>query len=325
MHHTRLCHACVVALAWASFTLADTATHTATWLDTWHDPARRRDVPVKVYAPTDDGSRPIVIFSHGLGGSREGYRYLAEHWASQGYVVVMLQHPGSDDAVWRTVPPRDRMVALRKAAVEPGNLINRPLDVRFAIDTLTALNHRDGRLKDRLDLDRIGVAGHSFGAYTTLAVAGQSFPTRLGEVGLADPRVKAAIAMSAPVPGDPSRYAASYRNITMPVLHMTGTHDDSAIGDTPAAKRRVPFDHHPGGPGREQYLIILDGGDHMVFSGRRPRGDLASDGAHHALILAATTLFWDATLRGDADARNALHAGQLQRLADDIATVEVKP
>src|SRR5882672_6583070 len=69
---------------------------------TWHDAKRDRDVPAKIYFPkSGNGPFPVIIFSHGLGGSREGYEYLGQYWASHGYVSVHLQHAGSDDAIWR--------------------------------------------------------------------------------------------------------------------------------------------------------------------------------------------------------------------------------
>src|SRR5450432_1692671 len=52
----------------------------------WNDPSRNREVPVKIYFPTEgNGPFPVVIFSHGLGGTREGYEYLARQWAANGY------------------------------------------------------------------------------------------------------------------------------------------------------------------------------------------------------------------------------------------------
>src|SRR3954466_11902689 len=55
----------------------------------WHDTARDRDVPAKIYFPTAGGGPfPVIIFSHGLGGTREGYEYLARQWAANGYVCV---------------------------------------------------------------------------------------------------------------------------------------------------------------------------------------------------------------------------------------------
>src|SRR3954469_17976311 len=48
----------------------------------WHDAARNRDVPAKIHFPSDStGPFPVIIFSHGLGGTREGYEYLARQWA----------------------------------------------------------------------------------------------------------------------------------------------------------------------------------------------------------------------------------------------------
>jgi len=86
----------------------------------WVDSARNRKVPVKIYYPEKgQGPFPVIVFSHGLGGSRDGYEYLGRHWASHGYVSVHLQHLGSDDAVWRESkePAKD----LARAAAEPGN------------------------------------------------------------------------------------------------------------------------------------------------------------------------------------------------------------
>jgi predicted dienelactone hydrolase len=68
----------------------------------WTDAKRGRAVPVKIYFPLgSEGPFPLIIFSHGLGGSREGYEYLGRHWASHGYISLYIQHAGSDDEVWR--------------------------------------------------------------------------------------------------------------------------------------------------------------------------------------------------------------------------------
>jgi len=95
---------------------------------------------VKIYYPkSGKGPFPVIIFSHGLGGSREGYEYLGQAWAKHGYVSVHLQHLGSDDAVWRDAGLFDKMDAMRRSAFDPANAINRPRDVSFAIDELEKL------------------------------------------------------------------------------------------------------------------------------------------------------------------------------------------
>jgi len=273
----------------------------------WLDPTRDRAVPVKIYYPkAGNGPVPVIVFSHGLGGSRDGYEYLGRHWASCGYVSVHVQHKGSDTAVWKDKP--QALEAMKTAAADPQNSINRPLDVRFAIDQMAKMNREDTPLKGRLDLDRIGVAGHSFGAYTTLAVAGQAFIGPLGrESSLADPRVKAAIPMSAPAPRRKDQLDRVYGRIRVPCLHMTGTLDDSPIGNSPATERRIPFDHIGGA---DQYLITFTNGDHMIFSGRRPgaRGG-ENDPLFQRLIRMSSTAFWNAYLKGDAGAKAWLTEG----------------
>ena len=273
---------------------------TATLLD-WRDAARNRPVPVKIYAPaTGQGPFPVIVFSHGLGGSREGYEYLGRHWASWGYVSVHVDHLGSDTAALRK---GGRLLKnLREAAGDPRNALARPLDVRFVLDQLERLNQGGSPLSHRLDLTRIGMAGHSFGSWTTMAVAGQ----RVGqETALAEPRVKAAIAMSTPAPRQKD-YDRVYRDIHIPILHMTGTEDDSPIGDTKAAERRIPYDQIQGA---DQYLVTFQGGDHMIFSGRFIQAERPKDPVFHSLILQGTTAFWDAYLKGDAAAKAWLAKG----------------
>ena len=273
---------------------------TATLLD-WRDASRSRPVPVKIYAPaTGQGPFPVIVFSHGLGGSREGYEYLGRHWASWGYVSVHVDHLGSDTTALKK---GGRILKnLREAAGDPRNAVARPLDVLFVLDQLEKLNQGGSPLSHRLDLTRIGMAGHSFGSWTTMAVAGQTFSQGRS---LAEPRVKAAVAMSTPVPRQQD-FDRAYGSVHIPILHMTGTEDDSPIGDTKAAQRRIPYDHIHGA---DQYLVTFQGGDHMVFSGRFFQAERPKDPRFHSLILQGTTAFWDAYLKGDAAARDWLARG----------------
>jgi len=282
----------------------------------WHDTRRNRTVPVKIYFPkAGNGPFPVIIFSHGLGGTREGYEYLGRHWASHGYVSVHLQHPGSDDGVWRDATVSDRMNAMRRAAAAPSNSINRPMDVSFAIDQMEKLNQEQSPFQKKLDLERIGVAGHSFGAYTTLAIAGQMFFAGGGKgTSLGDPRVKAAIPMSAPVSANKRRLDEVYAKIKIPCLHMTGTKDSSPIGDTKPEERRLPFDHSNGS---DQFLITFKDGDHMIFSGRERLLANQKDEKFHKLICASTTAFWDAYLREDAKAKAWLLNGYKAELGEN--------
>lgn len=289
----------------------------------WVDQKRNRHVPVKIYYPkSSGGSLPVIVFSHGLGGSREGYEYLGRHWASHGYVSVHLQHTGSDDAVWKDIEPKERMQAMRRAAANPQNSINRPLDVRFAIDQMAKMNRDESPLKGRLDLERVGLAGHSFGAYTTLACAGQIFVGSLGNtISLPDPRIKAAIPMSAPVPRNQDQFDKAYGAIKIPCLHMTGTKDKSPISDTTAEERRIPFDHINGA---DQYLIIFKDGDHMIFSGRGRLEGGEKDAHFQEFIRMSSLAFWDAYLKGDAKVKAWLADGGFKAVLGEDGTFEKK-
>src|SRR4051794_18987954 len=119
----------------------------------WHDAARNRDVPAKIYFPSDAaGPFPVIIFSHGLGGTREGYEYLARQWAANGYVSVHLQHIGSDDSAWRG---KEQPMQTMRQAANLQNSVDRPKDLQFAVEQLIEMNKSDAKLKRKLDLDNL--------------------------------------------------------------------------------------------------------------------------------------------------------------------------
>ena len=125
------------------------------------DSKHKRQIPIRVYLPPDKTPSPVVLFSHGLGGSREGSGYLGRHWAGRGYTVIFLQHPGSDAAVWRDAPMRRRMQSLKSAA-NVQNFKSRVDDVHMVLDRLEVLNtDSESPLSGRLDMKRVGMSGHS--------------------------------------------------------------------------------------------------------------------------------------------------------------------
>ncbi len=243
----------------------------AVWEGTALDASRHREVPLKVYLPASQTPAAVVLFSHGLGGSREGSAFLGRHWARRGYVAVFLQHPGSDESVWRQAPAFGRMQALREAATVE-NFLLRVQDVTAAIDQLAAWNASEGhRLSGRLDLSRLGMSGHSFGAVTTQAVTGQAFP----QVGrsLTEKRIKAALVLSPSAPESGGAHAA-FASVTIPWLLMTGTRDDAPIRNVTAASRLLVF---PALPEGQAYELVLDSAHHSVFTdSRASHGELAS-------------------------------------------------
>jgi predicted dienelactone hydrolase len=289
------------------------------------DAARQRDIPIRIYLPDSRSEAPVVMFSHGLGGSRENNRYLGVHWAARGYIGVFLQHPGSDESVWKDAATGARYKALRTAA-NGQNLQLRIEDVPVVLDQLEAWNKTSGhQLAGRLDLTRVGMSGHSFGAITTQAVSGQTFPflgggagrgaasgRRLGGRGAAavatssaEPRIKASVIFSPSSPrfGDAK---TAFAAVKIPWLLMTGTEDTAPIGDIDLESRLTVF---PALPPGDKFELVLDGAQHSAFGDRDLPGDRegSRNPNHHRAITAISTAFWDTYLRSDPSARTWLN------------------
>jgi predicted dienelactone hydrolase len=251
----------------------------------WHDVARDRDVPLRLYAPTVvERPAPLIVFSHGLGGTRESYRYLGEAWAARGYVVAHVQHPGSDISIFNG-PGTPHEKALRAVAnLEHSH--NRPQDISFVLDHLAT--------DPRVNHNAIAVAGHSFGAHTALALIGMTIEGK----SYRDPRIKAAVTMSVPRPAKPAALAA----VNTPCLHLTGTHDDSPIFPHMAIDRAYCY-HHTAAP--DQWLCVLENAHHFTFSdnpvwaGKR----IERDPRHQPYIVEISERFFAAYLTGSTAAK----------------------
>ncbi len=268
---------------------------------TIHDEARNRDIPIRIYRCGKIKSAPVLLFSHGLGGSREMGLYLGEHWAARGYIAVFLQHPGSDTSVWKGKRPAQIMAAMKEAA-NAENFLLRAKDVPAVLDQLEIWN-KDSKhdLFEAFNLNQVGMSGHSFGAVTTQAVSGQT--TARGNFNLTDPRIKAALPMSpsSPAVGDP---ASAFGKVGIPWLLMTGTHDVSAIGGATVETRRAVYTALPP---NGKYELVLDEAEHSVFTDRSLPGERNKRNPnHHRVILSLSTAFWDAYLKGDEQAQQWL-------------------
>ena len=288
--------------AFAYDPLSVSETLRTSWADfTVDDPLRRRSIPIRVYLPSSKSTAPIVLFSHGLGGSREGSAYLAKHWSARGYASVFMQHTGSDASVWKEKPIGQRMMAIKKAAGIDSFLL-RVRDVPAVIDQLDVWNRTSRHpLAGRLDLSRIGMSGHSFGAVTTQAVSGQLYGFQGFKKSLCDQRIKAAIMFSPSSPRRGLTPQEAFNDVKIPWLLMTGTNDVAFIGDADVPSRLAVF---PALPPGGKYELVLYRAEHSAFTDRRLPGDSEDRNPnHHRAILAISTAFWDAWLREDADAR----------------------
>ncbi len=280
----------------------------------WADSARQRAVPVRLYLPATAQARsarlPLVVFSHGIGGSRRGYSYLGQHFARNGVASLHLQHVGSDRNLW--MGNVFGLVGRLQGAAQDAEAIARAQDLRFALDTLLA-----GDLAPRLDDSRIVAAGHSYGANTTLLAAGAKVAREGRSIVLKDERVRAAIAISAPPfygEREPRRVLES---VTVPSLHVTATDDIIRIpGYYSGSEDRVAVFDAVGS--RAKWLAVFEGGSHSMFTDRAGTGGVALNPQVKAATQALTLAFVSAVFEGDGSAISAWpqqHAAILARFS----------
>jgi pimeloyl-ACP methyl ester carboxylesterase len=260
--------------------LATADTAEAVWVDPslfttqifqWKDAARDRSVPAKLYLPAGPtlgvGAVPLVVFSHGIGGSMDGYSYLGRYFAAHGYASLHVQHVGSDRQIWRGNPLT--LVSRLSDAAQDTEALNRVKDVKFALDRL--LGDRVGKV---VDTQRLIAAGHSYGANTSLLLAGAKVDMNGSTVWVKDPRFGAAILISAPPfygLGDPLKIVSG---IDVPTLHITATADDIRVPGygSGVADRLALYQATGASTQAAKVLAVFIDGSHSIFTDRTGTG-----------------------------------------------------
>lgn len=273
-----------------------------------HDSARNKNIPIKIYYPAAVGPFPVIIFSHGALASKDNYSGLGQYWASYGYVSI---HPSHADSV----ADSDFRGTFRQALTDPRAWQNRPEDVSFIIDSLAHVEQFAPQLSGKLDLQHIGVGGHSFGAYTAGLIGGATIllPGKTEPQSFADKRVGAVVLLSPQGEGVMGLNAHSWDTLRLPMLLMFGSRDFGPFGED-AVWRSEAFEKAPPG---NKYEVELEGGTHMGFA-----GVFRYVGHHIAVFQCAqleTLAFWDAYLKQDPKAREYLVSHGLQSFSGDVA------
>lgn len=184
----------------------------------------RRDATVR------RGRWPLVVFSHGACGANTEISYLAKALASRGVIVAAPPHPG------HTRNDLPRCLLLTEFV---DSLANRPADVRHVVDAMLAESGAaSSRFAGRVDPGRIGIAGVSAGAFTTMMVA------------LEEPRARAALLL---VPGGVE--VLGERTLDIPTL-VVGSERDTVTGWPQAV---LAYDRIAA----PRFLVELLGGNHL--------------------------------------------------------------
>ncbi|MFG0315212.1 MAG: alpha/beta hydrolase family protein, partial [Phycisphaerales bacterium] len=178
---------------------------------------------------------------------------------------------------------------------------NRPRDVSFIIDELDAIESHIPEIKDRVDHERIGVGGHSYGAFTAQLIGGTD---PLGPGDFADPRAACVLLISPQGVGG-LLTESSWDSFVGPALTISGDNDEGRNGE-PAIWRREGFDRSPDDT---HTLMWIEDAYHNFggISGRvLPGPDQGPENPEHVrYVQRASRAFWDHHLRdhpGDVDA-----------------------
>ncbi|MCO4762050.1 MAG: dienelactone hydrolase family protein [Myxococcales bacterium] len=217
-----------------------------------------------------EGKFPLIAFSHGNGGVKSQSVFLTEYLAAHGYVVVSPDHVGNT-----TLDIDNNLGAVMS--------LWRPLDIKAAIDRVMTPTAKDPAwLKGLVHKDKVGMTGHSFGGYTTLAMTGIQIDMPMGATvdcatpvgkpvcettkvigeapwNFGDKRIAVAVPLAHALYGAKVLSHASAKKLKVPVVMMASNNDTL----TPATKEAEPlFADLPG----ETALLTIQGGNHYSFA-----------------------------------------------------------
>ncbi|QLE57599.1 alpha/beta hydrolase [Nostoc sp. TCL26-01] len=245
-----------------------------------------RKYDVDIYLPQSiSAPAPVIVISHGLAEDRHSFVYLAQHLASYGFVVAALDHPVANSQQFK------QFLTGIASPPQPTELIDRPLDIKYLLDELQGLSQTDSRFKDKLNLQQVGLIGHSLGGYTALALAGGTLdfakirqecnPNRSLNIStflqcraidlkpenypIKDDRIKAIMVMNplnSVVLGE-----KGMKTISVPVMMVAGSQDIF----TPAVPEQIrPFTNLPS---QDKYLAVIENATHFSVQSDVPTSE----------------------------------------------------
>ncbi|GAA0553665.1 hypothetical protein GCM10010172_40270 [Paractinoplanes ferrugineus] len=253
-------------------------------------PGRGDDLQVRVTAPTDGTGLPVIVFAHGFGGAMDWYDPLVDHWAANGFVVV--QPTFLDSATLGVTPADPRYPTIWQTRVD---------DLERVLDDLATVLAAVPDLAERVDLERLAVAGHSWGGQSAGMLLGARVLDADGRPGpdRTDPRVKAGVLLATTGLGGEelvpfAREHFSFMNpdfdqLKTPTLVVAGDDDQSQLST------RGPdwfTDVHRLSPGARS-LVTVFGGQHSLggIHGYRAADTTDESPARVELIRRSSTAF----------------------------------
>jgi predicted dienelactone hydrolase len=278
------------------------------------DPTRQREIPLKIYYPQNPpGPAPILLISHGMGGSRTSSNWMGRYLASHGYICIFLTHFGSDKSLFDfSEGIQENMEKFFLSFWGMKDNLDRPQDIILVLDSLKKIENSRQVLTGKMDLKKIGIAGHSFGAFTVLSLAGGYTEASRLLYGRSyeDPRPLAFLALSPP--GTPPGVGPQlfYSKIKRPTMIMTGSRDEDPGARRPnTAESRLDAYHYM--PPGDKYAVWIEGAFHHTFGD--PKAGQTIDPLARKITLMAMLAFFDAYLKEDPTAKGFLLSDRIER------------
>lgn len=295
--------------------------------------------------PTAKEPLPLVVISYGLGEDRQTFRYLAQHLSSHGYAVAIPSHVQTDATKFKDIfegfsdPPA------------PTAAVNRPKDTSFALNQLA----QTPQLAGKINTQRVIVVGHSYGAYTALALGGAALDPaftrqscdfqKAGQVTLnistilqctfgklpqasyplSDSRVIGIVAAD-PI-ASKTFSPSSLQAIKVPTLFLAGSADIVV----PMVEEATPIYHQL--RAGDRYFVMLENGTHFSVLPKMAGGvfDLPtsvigpSQEIGNRYFKALTLAFIETYLKGNPQAKAALNQAGAQPLSQSAMPLFIVP
>lgn len=299
------------------------------------DPARNRDIEVRFRYPRTSGDGqtfPLVIISHGAGGSSDAFHDLADLIASHGYIVASPNHSDSIRLRRRQGEQIGDPVKEIEKLAEKVDPADRLADVRLILNSLDYVadfvpDMHDSKNVSKIDAAHVAVVGHSAGAYTAQLAMGVRTAQPDGTLAsTGDPRITCGILISPQVTSSQSLTSDSWSQLALPTLVVVGSQESNAFTkETPEARRR-PFDLAKPG---DKYLLFVQGATHSSFAGKAavklmgdaPETDVDTIGD---TLASGVIAFLDAYLKSDKPARDYLAGDGIKTVSQGKAAIERK-
>lgn len=285
-----------------------------------HDTPRSKDLHIKITYPRGEGPFPVIVFSHGWGGSKDTYAHLTSFWVARGYVTIQPTH--DDSLALRRQQGRGiGLGSLREDVENVDEWRNRVRDITLILDSLALLGAREPELNGKIDARHVGIGGHSYGAGTTMMVGGATvdISDEAKRQSLADPRPAAFLVISGEGNGAFGFSQHSWDHFTRPLMNMTGSQDLGLAGQAVSWRMESYKDSPPG----DKYSVLIEGADHMTFTGLpAATGKQPENLFEYAEI--AGLAFWDAYLKESASAKAYLASDALASYSHRAVKLERK-